>query len=117
VKSWPTIFQERITNEQERSSWPLLPTLRKILKGDAQAAVDAVFSVITDELKRGGDVRLVGLAFRRLARRLDRPQSADRSRGQDSCSFRAEILGWQGPQGRGQLIATSMMAAGKPGPI
>ena len=32
----------------------------KISKGDAQAAVDAVFSVITDELKRGGDVRLVG---------------------------------------------------------
>ena len=32
----------------------------KISKGEAQAAVDAVFSVITDELKRGGDVRLVG---------------------------------------------------------
>lgn len=29
-------------------------------KGRAQAAVDAVFSVITDELKKGGDVRLVG---------------------------------------------------------
>lgn len=32
----------------------------KISKGDAQAAVDAVFSAITGELKRGGDVRLVG---------------------------------------------------------
>jgi DNA-binding protein HU-beta len=32
----------------------------KISKGDAQAAVDAVFSVITGELKNGGDVRLVG---------------------------------------------------------
>jgi len=32
----------------------------KIGKGDAQAAVDAVFSVITGELKRGGEVRLVG---------------------------------------------------------
>lgn len=31
-----------------------------ISKGDAQAAVDAVFNVITAELKRGGDVRLVG---------------------------------------------------------
>jgi DNA-binding protein HU-beta len=32
----------------------------KISKGDAQSAVDAVFSVITGELKKGGDVRLVG---------------------------------------------------------
>lgn len=31
-----------------------------IEKGKAQAAVDAVFSVITGELKNGGDVRLVG---------------------------------------------------------
>jgi DNA-binding protein HU-beta len=29
-------------------------------KGDAQSAVEAVFSVITGELKKGGDVRLVG---------------------------------------------------------
>ncbi len=32
----------------------------KLSKGDAQSAVDAVFSTITDELKNGGDVRLVG---------------------------------------------------------
>jgi DNA-binding protein HU-beta len=32
----------------------------KVSKGDAQSAVDAVFTVITNELKRGGDVRLVG---------------------------------------------------------
>lgn len=32
----------------------------KISKGDAQAAVDAVFNVITSELKNGGDIRLVG---------------------------------------------------------
>lgn len=32
----------------------------KISKSDAQAAVDAVFSAITNELKSGGDVRLVG---------------------------------------------------------
>jgi DNA-binding protein HU-beta len=32
----------------------------KLSKGDAQAAVDAVFNVITGELKNGGDVRLVG---------------------------------------------------------
>ena len=32
----------------------------KLSKGDAQSAVDAVFSVITSELKKGGDVRLVG---------------------------------------------------------
>lgn len=29
-------------------------------KGKAQAAVDAVFATIAGELKRGGDVRLVG---------------------------------------------------------
>lgn len=29
-------------------------------KNKAQAAVEAVFSVITSELKKGGDVRLVG---------------------------------------------------------
>lgn len=32
----------------------------KLSKGDAQAAVDAVFATISDELKNGGDVRLVG---------------------------------------------------------
>lgn len=32
----------------------------KLSKGDAQSAVDSVFSVITEELKKGGDVRLIG---------------------------------------------------------
>lgn len=32
----------------------------KLSKTDAQAAVDAVFAAITGELKKGGDVRLVG---------------------------------------------------------
>ena len=32
----------------------------KVSKGDAQSAVEAVFSVITGELKKGGDVRLIG---------------------------------------------------------
>ena len=31
-----------------------------VSKADAQSAVDAVFAVITKELKQGGDVRLVG---------------------------------------------------------
>ena len=34
--------------------------LANLSKGDAQSAVEAVFSVITGELKKGGDVRLVG---------------------------------------------------------
>ncbi|MCT8998337.1 DNA-binding protein HupB [Chelativorans intermedius] len=38
-------------------------------KGDAQSAVDAVFSVITDELKKGGDVRLVGFGNFSVSRR------------------------------------------------
>jgi len=41
----------------------------KISKGDAQSAVDAVFSVITRELKKGGDVRLVGFGNFSVARR------------------------------------------------
>lgn len=32
----------------------------KLTKADAQSAVEAVFAVITNELKSGGDVRLVG---------------------------------------------------------
>src|SRR5690606_41269256 len=38
-------------------------------KGDAQSAVDAVFSVITEELKKGGDVRLVGFGNFSVSRR------------------------------------------------
>ncbi|MCT7375814.1 MULTISPECIES: DNA-binding protein HupB [Chelativorans] len=40
-----------------------------ISKGDAQSAVDAVFSVITSELKKGGDVRLVGFGNFGVSRR------------------------------------------------
>jgi len=32
----------------------------KLSKADAQTAVEAVFSTITEELKGGGDVRLIG---------------------------------------------------------
>lgn len=38
-------------------------------KGDAQSAVDAVFAVITDELKNGGDVRLIGFGNFSVSRR------------------------------------------------
>ncbi|KFB10419.1 DNA-binding protein HupB [Nitratireductor basaltis] len=38
-------------------------------KGDAQSAVDAVFQVITNELKKGGDVRLVGFGNFSMSRR------------------------------------------------
>ena len=38
-------------------------------KNKAQAAVEAVFSVITSELKSGGDVRLVGFGNFSVARR------------------------------------------------
>ncbi|GAA4529186.1 HU family DNA-binding protein [Chelativorans composti] len=40
-----------------------------ISKGDAQSAVDAVFAVITDELKAGRDVRLVGFGNFSVSRR------------------------------------------------
>ena len=40
-----------------------------ISKGDAQSAVDAVFAVISNELKDGGDVRLVGFGNFSVSRR------------------------------------------------
>ena len=40
-----------------------------ISKGDAQSAVDAVFAVISNELKSGGDVRLVGFGNFSVSRR------------------------------------------------
>jgi len=41
----------------------------KLSKADAQAAVDAVFSAITKELKKGGDVRLVGFGSFSVSKR------------------------------------------------
>lgn len=38
-------------------------------KGDSQSAVDAVFAVITDELKKGGDIRLIGFGNFSVSRR------------------------------------------------
>jgi nucleoid DNA-binding protein len=52
--SWKGIFM----NKNELVS--AVAESASISKGDAQSAVDAVFSVITGELKKGGDVRLVG---------------------------------------------------------
>lgn len=43
----------------------------KLSKGDAQSAVDAVFSVITSELKGGGDVRLVGFGNFTVSKRAE----------------------------------------------
>ncbi len=40
-----------------------------ISKGDAQSAVDAVFAVISNQLKDGGDVRLVGFGNFSVSRR------------------------------------------------
>ncbi|MBN9038479.1 MAG: DNA-binding protein HupB [Rhizobiales bacterium] len=41
----------------------------KLSKADAQAAVDAVFSAITKELKKGGDIRLVGFGSFSVSKR------------------------------------------------
>ncbi|MEZ5811907.1 MAG: DNA-binding protein HupB [Rhizobiaceae bacterium] len=38
-------------------------------KGDAQSAIEAVFDTITSELKKGGDVRLVGFGNFSVSRR------------------------------------------------
>jgi nucleoid DNA-binding protein len=54
VFSWKEIFM----NKNELVS--AVAESANLSKGDAQSAVEAVFSVITGELKKGGDVRLVG---------------------------------------------------------
>jgi DNA-binding protein HU-beta len=41
----------------------------KLSKTDATAAVDAVFSAITKELKKGGDVRLIGFGSFSVSKR------------------------------------------------
>jgi len=41
----------------------------KLSKADAQDAVDAVFSAITKELKKGGDIRLVGFGSFSVSKR------------------------------------------------
>ena len=41
----------------------------KLSKADAQSAVEAVFSAISSELKKGGDVRLVGFGNFSVAKR------------------------------------------------
>ena len=41
----------------------------KLSKGDATSAVDAVFSAITKELKKGGDIRLVGFGSFSVSKR------------------------------------------------
>ena len=43
--------------------------MAKMSKADAATAVDAVFDVITKELKGGGDVRLVGFGNFSVSRR------------------------------------------------
>jgi nucleoid DNA-binding protein len=60
VESFSPVFtwKEFFMNKNELAS--AVAETAKISKGDAQAAVDAVFSAITGELKKGGDVRLVG---------------------------------------------------------
>ncbi len=40
-----------------------------LAKSDAQSAIDAVFDTITGELKKGGDVRLVGFGNFTVSRR------------------------------------------------
>lgn len=41
----------------------------KLSKGEAQSAVEAVFSVITAELRKGGDVRVVGFGNFEVSKR------------------------------------------------
>jgi nucleoid DNA-binding protein len=56
----PVFFQRKGNFMNKNELVSAVAEAAKVSKGDAQSAVDAVFSVITGELKKGGDVRLVG---------------------------------------------------------
>ena len=109
VESFVPVFSWKGSYMNKNELVSAVADAAKISKGDAQSAVDAVFSVITGELKkwRGRPPGRLRQFHRFQARCLDGPQPADRRGGQDSRSHRAEILGRQGPQGRGQLIEPS----------
>jgi hypothetical protein len=83
----------------------------KLSKGDAQAAVDAVFNVITAELKNGGDVRLVGFK----ARCINWPQSANRRRSENRRTHRSEVFCRKGLEGCSELGRRQCRWTPKPG--
>ena len=77
-----------------------------LTKTDAASAVDAVFDVVQAELKKGGDVRLVGFGSftvsHRAATKGRNPSTG--AEGRHSGPQRAEVHGRQGPEGRRQRL-------------
>ena len=70
-----------------------------LTKKDAEAAVNGALDVITESLKGGDKVTLVGFRGPR-APRAQGPQPPDRCRDHHRGFQAARIQGWQGPEGR-----------------
>ena len=84
-------------------------------RNDAMRAVETMLEVITSTLKRGDEVRLVGLRqfLGHSPQGVDRPQSAHRRADADQGQFAAEIPSWQSPQGRRSIAGQqSRLASG-----
>jgi len=60
VESLSPVFSRKEIHMNKNELVSAVAEAANLSKGDAQSAVEAVFSVITGELKNGGDVRLVG---------------------------------------------------------
>ena len=73
-----------------------------LTKKDAEAAVNSALDVITESLKGGDKVTLVGFGTFRGPRapRAQGPQPPDRCRDHHRGFQAARIQGWQGPEGR-----------------
>src|SRR5690606_31791648 len=59
VESLSPVFSRKEIHMNKNELVSAVAEAANLSKGDAQSAVEAVFSVITGELKNGGDVRLV----------------------------------------------------------
>ena len=72
-------------------------------KKDAEKAVNAALAAITEELKNGGKVSLVGFGTFEVRERPER---------QGHCCFQAAcIQGWQGTEGRCAVICSGVRYA------
>ena len=82
-------------------------------KKDAEKAVNAALAAITEELKNGGKVSLVGFGTFEVRERPERqgrnPQTKE---PHDHCCFQAaRIQGWQGTEGRCAVICSGVRYA------
>ena len=73
----------------------------EVTKKDAEKFLKAFEEVVTDELRKGGKVQLVGFGTFEVGKRPARSGINPRYQGndRDSGSELSEVQGWQGPEG------------------